>query len=55
MSFKARGLIFVNATGPVEAGIFMWLSAYLSQACYREGDERFRYLLYKDVNACVSI
>ena len=33
----------------VEAGDFMWLRAYCPQACYA-GPERFRYLLYKDVN-----
>jgi len=33
----------------VEAGDFMWLRAFCPQACYT-GPERFRYLLYKDVN-----
>jgi (S)-ureidoglycine aminohydrolase len=33
----------------VEAGDFMWLRAFCPQACYA-GPERFRYLLYKDVN-----
>jgi len=33
----------------VEAVDFMWLRAFCPQACYA-GPERFRYLLYKDVN-----
>jgi (S)-ureidoglycine aminohydrolase len=33
----------------VEAGDFMWLRAFCPQACYA-GPQRFRYLLYKDVN-----
>jgi len=33
----------------VEAGDFMWLRAFCPQACYA-GPDRFRYLLYKDVN-----
>jgi len=33
----------------VEAGDFMWLRAFCPQCCYT-GPERFRYLLYKDVN-----
>jgi len=33
----------------VEAGDFMWLRAFCPQSCYA-GPERFRYLLYKDVN-----
>ena len=34
----------------VEAGDFMWLRAFCPQACYEGGPQRFRYLLYKDVN-----
>jgi (S)-ureidoglycine aminohydrolase len=34
----------------VEAGDFMWLRAFCPQACYAGGPDRFRYLLYKDVN-----
>ncbi len=34
----------------VEAGDFIWLRAFCPQACYAGGPERFRYLLYKDVN-----
>jgi (S)-ureidoglycine aminohydrolase len=34
----------------VEAGDFLWLRAFCPQACYAGGPERFRYLLYKDVN-----
>ena len=34
----------------VEAGDFMWLRAFCPQACYAGGADRFRYLLYKDVN-----
>ena len=34
----------------VEAGDFMWLRAFCPQACYEGGPERFRYLIYKDVN-----
>ena len=34
----------------VEAGDYMWLRAFCPQACYAGGPERFRYLLYKDVN-----
>ncbi|WP_417722421.1 bifunctional allantoicase/(S)-ureidoglycine aminohydrolase [Salipiger sp.] len=34
----------------VGPGDFMWLRAFCPQACIVEGDERFRYLLYKDVN-----
>jgi (S)-ureidoglycine aminohydrolase len=33
----------------VEAGDYMWLRAFCPQACYA-GPQRFRYLLYKDVN-----
>lgn len=33
----------------VEAGDFMWLRAFCPQSCYA-GPNRFRYLLYKDVN-----
>ena len=33
----------------VEAGDFIWLRAFCPQACYA-GPNRFRYLLYKDVN-----
>ena len=33
----------------VEPGDFMWLRAFCPQACYA-GPQRFRYLLYKDVN-----
>lgn len=34
----------------VAAGDFMWLRAFCPQACYAGGPDRFRYLLYKDVN-----
>ncbi len=34
----------------VEAGDFLWLRAFCPQACYAGGPNRFRYLLYKDVN-----
>ncbi|MDD9923248.1 MAG: bifunctional allantoicase/(S)-ureidoglycine aminohydrolase [Boseongicola sp.] len=34
----------------VEAGDYMWLRAFCPQACEAQGDEPFRYLLYKDVN-----
>jgi (S)-ureidoglycine aminohydrolase len=34
----------------VEAGDYMWLRAFCPQACYAGGPEKFRYLLYKDVN-----
>jgi (S)-ureidoglycine aminohydrolase len=34
----------------VQAGDFMWLRAFCPQACYAGGPDRFRYLLYKDVN-----
>ena len=34
----------------VEAGDFLWLRAFCPQACYAGGPERFRYLIYKDVN-----
>jgi (S)-ureidoglycine aminohydrolase len=34
----------------VGPGDFMWLRAFCPQACIAEGDEPFRYLLYKDVN-----
>ena len=33
----------------VEPGDFMWLRAFCPQACYA-GPQRFRYLLYNDVN-----
>ncbi len=39
----------------VEAGDFMWLRAFCPQACYEGGPERFRYLLYKDVNRQMSL
>ncbi len=34
----------------VQAGDFLWLRAFCPQACYAGGPDRFRYLLYKDVN-----
>jgi (S)-ureidoglycine aminohydrolase len=34
----------------VEAGDFLWLRAFCPQACYAGGPEKFRYLLYKDIN-----
>jgi (S)-ureidoglycine aminohydrolase len=34
----------------VEEGDFLWLRAFCPQACYAGGPEKFRYLLYKDVN-----
>ncbi len=34
----------------VEAGDFLWLRAFCPQACYAGGPDKFRYLLYKDVN-----
>ena len=34
----------------VGPGDYMWLRAFCPQACYAGGPERFRYLLYKDVN-----
>lgn len=34
----------------VEAGDYLWLRAFCPQACYAGGSEKFRYLLYKDVN-----
>jgi len=39
----------------VQAGDFLWLRAFCPQACYTDGPEDFRYLLYKDVNrhACL--
>lgn len=54
-----HGLFVLQGTGvyklnqdwiEVEAGDFMWLRAFCPQACYAGGTERFRYLLYKDVN-----
>ncbi len=39
----------------VEAGDFMWLRAFCPQACYAGGPERFRYLLYKDVNRHMAL
>ena len=34
----------------VTAGDFLWLRAFCPQACIASGPDRFRYLLYKDVN-----
>ena len=39
----------------VEAGDYMWLRAFCPQACYAGGPERFRYLLYKDVNRHMAL
>jgi len=39
----------------VGPGDFMWLRAFCPQACIAEGDEPFRYLLYKDVNRHPSL
>ena len=39
----------------VEAGDYLWLRAFCPQACYAAGPERFRYLLYKDVNRHVEL
>jgi (S)-ureidoglycine aminohydrolase len=36
-------------------GDVMWLRAFCPQACIAEGDEPFRYLLYKDVNRHPSL
>ncbi|MGU3575616.1 bifunctional allantoicase/(S)-ureidoglycine aminohydrolase [Brucellaceae bacterium C25G] len=34
----------------VEAGDYIWMRAFCPQACYAGGPDRFRYLLYKDIN-----
>ena len=48
---EGRGVYRLNTDWvEVEAGDFMWLRAFCPQACYAGGPERFRYLLYKDVN-----
>ena len=48
---EGRGVYRLNRDWvEVEAGDFMWLRAFCPQACYAGGPERFRYLLYKDVN-----
>ncbi len=39
----------------VEAGDFLWLSAFCPQACYAGGPDKFRYLLYKDVNRQIPL
>lgn len=39
----------------VEAGDYLWLRAFCPQACYAGGPERFRYLLYKDVNRHMTL
>jgi (S)-ureidoglycine aminohydrolase len=39
----------------VQAGDFLWLRAFCPQACYAGGPEKFRYLLYKDVNRHMSL
>ncbi len=39
----------------VGPGDFMWLRAFCPQACIVDDSERFRYLLYKDVNRHVSL
>ncbi|HLU03445.1 MAG TPA: bifunctional allantoicase/(S)-ureidoglycine aminohydrolase [Advenella sp.] len=39
----------------VEAGDFMWLRAFCPQACYAGGPDKFRYLLYKDVNRHMNL
>lgn len=39
----------------VEAGDYIWLRAFCPQACYAGGPNRFRYLLYKDVNRHVRL
>ncbi len=39
----------------VGPGDFMWLRAFCPQACIVDESERFRYLLYKDVNRHVSL
>ena len=39
----------------VEAGDYLWLRAFCPQACYAGGPERFRYLLYKDVNRHMAL
>jgi (S)-ureidoglycine aminohydrolase len=33
----------------------MWLRAFCPQACYAGGPDRFRYLLYKDVNRHMNL
>lgn len=59
-----HGLFVLQGTGvyklnqdwiEVEAGDFMWLRAFCPQACYAGGTEKFRYLLYKDVNRHMSL
>jgi len=55
MSFKARRIILLNATGFVGSGrFFMWITRFCPQACIATGDEPFRYLLYKDVNRHIA-
>ncbi len=48
---QGKGVYHLNQRWvEVEAGDFMWLRAFCPQACYAGGPEKFRYLLYKDVN-----
>lgn len=39
----------------VEAGDFMWLRAFCPQACYAGGPDKFRYLIYKNVNRHMTL
>ncbi|MEL7343647.1 MAG: bifunctional allantoicase/(S)-ureidoglycine aminohydrolase [Pseudomonadota bacterium] len=48
---EGRGVYRLNSDWvEVEAGDFLWLRAFCPQACYAGGAEKFRYLLYKNVN-----
>ena len=48
---QGRGRYLLNTDWvEVGPGDFMWLRAFCPQACIADGDEPFRYLLYKDVN-----
>jgi (S)-ureidoglycine aminohydrolase len=48
---EGKGVYLLNRDWvEVQAGDFMWLRAFCPQACYAGGPDRFRYLLYKDVN-----
>ena len=39
----------------VEAGDYMWLRAFCPQSCKVDGPDKFRYLLYKDVNRHMTL
>jgi (S)-ureidoglycine aminohydrolase len=53
---QGKGVYLLNGDWiEVERGDFIWMRAFCPQACYAGGPERFRYLLYKNMNRQVQL